>query len=207
MAAGLAALPGLIEGMFAVPAAGAAAAGTATTVAGATTAGAAAAEGVTVAGTALGGASTAATTAAVAGGAAAGAGAGMAAEGAFGPTQLTGNYGPPAPAQPATPPGQTAPPAPGRMTSIMKTVAEATTAAAGASSLYQLATGAGRVQIPPMPMTAPAQVDQSVQAAEQQALQRRAAAGGLQSTIGTGAGQAGAVLNPATLSRGNILGG
>jgi hypothetical protein len=86
----------------------------------------------------------------------------------------------------------------------MRTVTQAATVAAGASSIYQLA-NQPRIQIPPSPGIA--QVDQSTAAAEADAERRRATAGGLQSTIGTGPGQAGAVLNPATLSQHGLLGG
>jgi len=88
----------------------------------------------------------------------------------------------------------------------MRTVEQAATVAAGASAIYQLA-NQPRIQIPPSPTTGAGQIDQSVAAAEADAERRRATAGGLQSTIGTGAGQAGAVLNPGTLSQHALLGG
>jgi hypothetical protein len=61
------------------------------------------------------------------------------------------------------------------------------------------------VNVPPVPN----QIgnDQQVEATEQQELARRQAAGGLQSTVGTGGGQAGAMLNPSTLSQKSLLGG
>lgn len=68
-----------------------------------------------------------------------------------------------------------------------------------------LAKGSGRVNVPPIPN----QVgnDMETAAAEQQTLQRREAAGGINSTIGTSGGQQGAVLNPSTMSQKSLLGG
>lgn len=88
--------------------------------------------------------------------------------------------------------------------SIATTVSEAAALAQGASSLYSLANGPRGVSVPPSPQVAP---DQSVANAEQQELARREAAGGLQSTTGTSGGQAGAVLNPGTVSNRSLLGG
>ena len=79
-------------------------------------------------------------------------------------------------------------------------------AATGASALYQLSQGGPHVNIPPAPQSAAA-TDQAVANAEQQSLQRRQAAGGLQSTTGTPGGQAGAILAPSTQSSKSILGG
>jgi len=63
------------------------------------------------------------------------------------------------------------------------------------------------VNVPPIPN----QIgnDQETVAAEQAALQRREAAGGLQSTTGTAGGQQGAILNPSpsTMSQKSLLGG
>jgi hypothetical protein len=61
------------------------------------------------------------------------------------------------------------------------------------------------VNVPPIPN----QVgnDEQTVASEQAALQRREAAGGLQSTTGTSGGQAGAMLNPSTMSQKSLLGG
>lgn len=89
---------------------------------------------------------------------------------------------------------------------IATTVSEAAAVASGASALYTLSQGPGRINVPPVPVTQPAQVDQAVANAEQAQIARRAAAGGLQSTVGTGTGQAGAILNPATLSNRSMLG-
>jgi hypothetical protein len=91
--------------------------------------------------------------------------------------------------------------------SIATTLGEASAIAQGASSLYQLAAGPGRINIPPSPLTPQANIDQSAANAEQQQLQREEAAAGLQSTVGTAGGQAGAILNPSTLSSHSLLGG
>ena len=88
---------------------------------------------------------------------------------------------------------------------IISTAGEVAAIAQGASSLYSLAQGPGRVSIPPTP--GQVQVDQSVQNVEQQTLKREQAAGGLQGSTGTPGGQAGAVLNPGTVSNRSILGG
>jgi hypothetical protein len=127
-----------------------------------------------------------ATAAGLAGAAAAGAGADVAASG--------------------SPSGGTTPPR--SFSKIAKTVSEASAIASGASSIYTLAAGAGNVNVPPAPNTQ-AQTDQSVASAEQLALRRERVAGGMQCTIGTGGGtgsQAGAVLDPATLSSKSLLG-
>ena len=79
------------------------------------------------------------------------------------------------------------------------------TAATGVSALATLARGAPSINIPPSPQFA--QTDATVAQAQQQALQRAQAAGGLQSTTGTPGGQAGAALNPTTLSTHSLLGG
>jgi hypothetical protein len=181
MAAGLAAVVPLIEGLGGATAAtaGTAAAGTAAAAAG--TAAAATLPEIAVTSTAIG-AGTAAAAGAAAGGAVAG--------GAL----AAANAGGGAAAQPST------------TSAVMRTVSQAATVAAGASAIYQLA-NQPRIQIPPSPTTGPGQIDQSVAAAEADAERRRASAGGLQSTIGTGAGQAGAVLNPGTLSQHGLLGG
>lgn len=81
-------------------------------------------------------------------------------------------------------------------------VAAATTAA---SALYQLSQGGRGINVPPSPQAAG--TDESVQNAEQMQLKRAQAAGGLQSTTGTPGGQAGAMLNPTTLSQKSLLGG
>lgn len=88
---------------------------------------------------------------------------------------------------------------------IGTTIAEASAIATGASALYTLSQGAGRINVPPVPVNQP-QVDQSVANAQQQQLQRMQAAGGLQSTVGPGMSQGGAVLNPTTLSQRSLLG-
>lgn len=81
----------------------------------------------------------------------------------------------------------------------------ATSAASGLSALNTLAQGRGGINLPPQPGAV--QNDQSVQNAEQASLKRAQIAGGLQSTTGTAGGQAGAVLNPSTLSTKSLLGG
>jgi hypothetical protein len=126
---------------------------------------------------ALEGGSTAATAAATAGAAATGVGGAVAAGGA-----LTTGAG------------------------IATTVSEAAAVASGASALATLANGPGRINIPPVPVNQP-QTDQAVLNAQQQEIQREAAAGGLQSTVGTAGGQGGAILNPSTMSSRSILGG
>lgn len=80
------------------------------------------------------------------------------------------------------------------------------TAATGVSALTTLARGAPSINIPPAPQMQLG-ADQAAQQAEQQSLQRAQAAGGLQSTTGTAGGQAGAILNPSTLSNRTLLGG
>lgn len=95
--------------------------------------------------------------------------------------------------------------APAATASISTTIAEAAAVASGASALYSLAKGPGRLNVPPTPGVA--QTDQTVANAEQESLRRREAAGGLQSSVGTPGGQAGSVLNPATLSNRSVLGG
>jgi hypothetical protein len=82
----------------------------------------------------------------------------------------------------------------------------ASAAATGVSALSTLAAGSRGINVPPAPQTQLG-TDQSVQQADQQALQRAQVAGGLQSTTGTAGGQAGAVLNPSTLSTKTLLGG
>jgi hypothetical protein len=82
----------------------------------------------------------------------------------------------------------------------------AATAATGVSALATLARGAPGINLPPAPHTNLG-TDQSVAQAEQQALQRAQVRGGLSSTTGTEGGQAGSVLNPATLSSKTLLGG
>jgi hypothetical protein len=89
---------------------------------------------------------------------------------------------------------------------IATTISEAAAVASGASSLATLAAGPGRINVPPVPVNQ-MQTDITVQNAEQQQLARREAAGGLQSTVGTSGGQAGAILNPSTLSQRSVLGG
>lgn len=84
------------------------------------------------------------------------------------------------------------------------TVSEAAAVASGASALTTLAQGNPKVNIPPVPLSTTN--DPTVQETEQQELARRAAAGGLQSTIGTAGGQQGAILNPATVSQRSLLG-
>lgn len=86
------------------------------------------------------------------------------------------------------------------------TVSEAAAAATGVSSLYTLSQGPGRINIPPAPYQGTGKIDQQVTSAEAAERARLAAAGGLQSTIGTGGGQAGATLNPATMSSHSLLG-
>lgn len=161
---------------------------TAATAAGATAAaagGAEAAADVTIGATSLAGSAAGAGTAAAAGaGVGAAAGAGVAAANA-------GNA-------PVNPPGNGS-------SKIMRTVSEAAAVASGASALATLAAGPGNISVPPAPYQA--SVDTGALNAEQEERQRLAAAGGLQSTIGTGGGQAGAILNPSTMSQRSLLGG
>jgi hypothetical protein len=77
--------------------------------------------------------------------------------------------------------------------------------ASGASALYSLAAGPGRLNVPPAP--GGSQVDQTALAADQAQKQREMAAGGLQGTTGTAGGNQGAVLNPGTLAKASLLGG
>lgn len=90
---------------------------------------------------------------------------------------------------------------------IGTTLAEGAAIASAASAIYGLASGPGRVNIPPSPLVPQARIDQQVENAEQQALGRRQAAAGLTSTLGTAGGEAGAMLNPSTLSSKSLLGG
>jgi hypothetical protein len=85
------------------------------------------------------------------------------------------------------------------------TASEALAAATGASALYTMAQGPKGINVPPAPSFA-AQ-DSQVQQVEQQTLSRQQIAGGLQSTVGTPGGQAGAILSPSTTSSRAILGG
>jgi len=85
------------------------------------------------------------------------------------------------------------------------TATEALAAATGASALYTMAQGPKGINVPPAPSFA--SQDQQVQQVEQQTLSRQQIAGGLQSTVGTAGGQAGAILSPATTSSRAILGG
>jgi hypothetical protein len=81
----------------------------------------------------------------------------------------------------------------------------ASTAATGVSALATLAQGSRGINVPPQP--GQVGTDESAANAEQASLRRSQIAGGLQSTTGTAGGQAGAVLNPATLSTKSLLGG
>lgn len=161
----------------AAAAGGAAAGAGAASGAAAGTAAGVAADTVVVTGTAAG---AGAGTAAAVGGAAAAGGAAVAVDG-----QMMGK------------------PLPSR--SIATTISEASAVASGTSSLATLAAGPGRINVPPTPGVA--QQDQDVQNVEQQTLRREQVAGGLQGTTGTPGGQAGAVLNPGTLSNRSVLGG
>lgn len=93
----------------------------------------------------------------------------------------------------------------GAVGSIAATAAEAASIAAGASALYSM-TQKPKINTPPMPTTPQATIDEQAQSAEQEA-KKRAASGGLQSTTGTPGGQAGTMLNPATVSQHTLLGG
>lgn len=95
----------------------------------------------------------------------------------------------------------------GSFSRVLTTAGEAAAVAEGASALYTLSQGPRNPNIPPIGTTGQGQIDQSAAAAAEAERQRLAAAGGLQSTIGTGAGQAGAMLNPSTLSSRTLLGG
>jgi hypothetical protein len=86
------------------------------------------------------------------------------------------------------------------------TLGGAAAAVTAASALYQLSQGGKGINVPPSPNTG-ASSDQSEVDAQQEQLKRQQAAGGLQSTTGTAGGQAGAVLNPSTLSNKSLLGG
>jgi hypothetical protein len=157
----------------------------------------AAAAGAGTAAAEAGGLETVTVTAGSAAGTAAGAGAGTAA--------AVGGAGAAAGAAAAasnTPKPTSAPPAQSK--SIATTVAEASAVAEGASALTTLANGPGRINVPPSPSGVGS--DQAVVDAEQKELQRRQAAGGLASTAGTPGGQAGAVLNPSTISNKSLLG-
>jgi hypothetical protein len=96
-------------------------------------------------------------------------------------------------------------PGPAPKPNVWTTLGEAAAIAQGASSLYTLAQGQRGVSIPPTPGMG--QQDQAIANAEQQERARREAAGGLQSTLGTPGGAQGALLNPATLSNRQLLGG
>jgi hypothetical protein len=89
------------------------------------------------------------------------------------------------------------------MTATQAIEAGAAAVSAG-SAIYQLA-NMPKANLPPSPTTG--LNDQQIQASEQAALKRREAAAGLQGTTGTPGGEAGAVLNPATLSNKSVLGG
>lgn len=84
------------------------------------------------------------------------------------------------------------------------TASEIAAVSAATSSIYTLSQGAGKVNIAPPPSGLGN--DQAVVNAQQDALRRQETAGGLDSTVGTGS-QAGAVLNPASLSSHTLLGG
>lgn len=60
--------------------------------------------------------------------------------------------------------------------------------------------------LPPSPMMSPATIDQTAEQAQQEALGRQRIAGGINSTVGTPGGQAGAVMNPASLGQKTLLG-
>jgi hypothetical protein len=92
-----------------------------------------------------------------------------------------------------------------KTSTLNTTLSEASAVATGASALMTLAKGSGRVNVPPIPNSIGN--DMSVDAAEQAARTRAEAAGGLNSTVGTSGGQAGAVLNPSTMSQKSLLGG
>lgn len=81
----------------------------------------------------------------------------------------------------------------------------ATTAAAVAVG-SALTPGARRPGMPPSPVIPQAQVDQSAQEAENTSRRRQQLAGGLLSTVGTSGGEAGAILNPSTVSGAALLG-
>ena len=75
---------------------------------------------------------------------------------------------------------------------------------AGAATAVASAPKAPR--IPPSPVIPPEQVDQGAAAAEADARKRQQLAGGIASTVGTSGGEAGAVMNPATMSGHSLLG-
>jgi hypothetical protein len=104
-----------------------------------------------------------------------------------------------------TTPASVAVQGPGGIAGTGITAGEASAAATGASAIYTLAQGRQGISIPPAP--GQIQNDAQAQAVQQQTLEREQAAGGLQSTVGTSGGQAGAILSPATTSNRSILGG
>jgi hypothetical protein len=85
------------------------------------------------------------------------------------------------------------------------TAGEVSAAASLSSSIYTLSQGAGKVNDPPAPNQLGS--DATVADAQQQQLRRQQAAGGIDSTTGTSGGQAGAVLNPSSMSTHSLLGG
>jgi hypothetical protein len=82
---------------------------------------------------------------------------------------------------------------------------EALSAATSASALYRLSQGSKGINVPPSPQPG-LTTDRGIQDAEQAQLRRAQTAGGLQGSTGTEGGQAGAILNPATLSTKTLLG-
>ena len=90
------------------------------------------------------------------------------------------------------------------------TVSAAGTAAEGLAGIAATSALQGaltkRPVIPPSPVMAQAQIDQSTEQAEQNAQRRQSIAGGINSTIGTSGGQAGQMLNPANMGGKTLLG-
>ena len=91
------------------------------------------------------------------------------------------------------------------VTAAGSAVATAAPYVAAGSALYQLSQGSKGINVPPAPQTG-ATSDQSEVDAQQQQQRRQQAAGGLQSTLGTDGGQAGAILNPTNLGKKSLLG-
>lgn len=75
-------------------------------------------------------------------------------------------------------------------------------AGAATNALY----GAKKPVMPPSPVMGQQQQDVSTREAEENAQRRQSIAGGMNSTVGTSGGQAGAMLNPANLGNKTLLG-
>lgn len=97
------------------------------------------------------------------------------------------------------------------LSSVFASAGPVATAASAVSAGVGIAGAVGafgnkRPVMPPSPMISQASVDQSAEEAQQQAKQRQAIAGGINSTVGTAGGQAGAILNPSTMGQKTLLG-